>query len=47
MRNAREFAAKGDGTADDTEPVQGAIDAAASRGGSVDAPPGVYPAGEL
>ena len=45
--NVRQFGAKGDGKADDTKPLQGAIDAAASRGGSVYVPPGVYHSGEL
>ena len=45
--NVRQFGAKGDGKADDTKALQSAIDSAASRGGSVFVPPGVYRSGEL
>ena len=45
--NVRQFGAKGDGRSDDTRAIQGAIDAAAARGGSVVVPPGVYRCGEL
>jgi hypothetical protein len=45
--NVRESGAKGDGKSDDTKALQGAIDAAASAGGSVFVPPGVYRTGEL
>jgi Pectate lyase superfamily protein len=45
--NVRQFGAKGDGKADDTKPLQSAIDAAAARGGSVFVPPGIYRSGEL
>jgi len=45
--NARQFGARGDGTADDTAALQRAIDAAAGRGGSVFLPPGIYPCAEL
>ena len=45
--NVRESGAKGDGKSDDTKALQGAIDVAASAGGSVFVPPGVYRSGEL
>ncbi len=45
--NARQFGAKADGKTDDTKSIQGAIDAAADRGGAVFLPPGVYATGEL
>jgi len=45
--NARQFGAKGDGKSDDTKSIQGAIDAAAARGGAVFLPPGVYRAADL
>jgi hypothetical protein len=45
--NARSFGARGDGKADDSGALQSAVDAAASRGGAVFLPPGVYRSGEL
>jgi len=45
--NVRQFGAKGDGKSDDTKSIQSAIDLAASRGGAVFLPPGVYPCAEL
>lgn len=45
--NTRLLGAKGDGKADDTKPIQGAIDLAAERGGSVFVPPGLYLTAEL
>jgi hypothetical protein len=45
--DVRQFGAKGDGKADDTKAIQTAIDAAASRGGAVFVPPGVYASAEL
>ncbi|HEX3744731.1 MAG TPA: right-handed parallel beta-helix repeat-containing protein [Bryobacteraceae bacterium] len=45
--NVRQFGAKGDGKSDDTKSIQSAIDGAASRGGAVYLPPGVYRTGEL
>jgi hypothetical protein len=45
--DVREFGAKGDGHADDTKPIQNAIDQAAERGGAVFVSPGVYASGEL
>jgi hypothetical protein len=45
--DVRQFGAKGDGKADDTKAMQNAIDAAASRGGAVFVPPGVYLSSKL
>ncbi len=45
--SVRRFGAKGDGRSDDTKAIQSAIDAAASLGGAVDVPPGIYLSGEL
>ncbi|MDQ2776409.1 MAG: right-handed parallel beta-helix repeat-containing protein [Acidobacteriota bacterium] len=47
LLNVRQFGAKGDGKTDDTKSIQSAIDAAATRGGSVYVPPGVYQSAEL
>ncbi len=45
--NVRQFGARGDGKSDDTKAIQSAIDAAASRGGAVFLPPGIYRCAEL
>ena len=42
MLNAKQFGAIGDGLADDTQALQGALDAAAPRHGTVFVPDGVY-----
>ncbi len=47
LLNVRDFGAKGDGKAIDTQALQRAIDAAAERKGAVFVPPGVYRSGEL
>ena len=45
--DVRQFGAKGDGKADDTQAIQKAIDAAAERGGAVWVPPSIYGCSEL
>lgn len=45
--DARQFGAAGDGTTDDTEALQRALDAAAEKSGAVFIPPGVYLSREL
>jgi hypothetical protein len=45
--NVKEFGATGDGTTDDTDAIQDAIDAAAVAGGVVFFPPGTYLIGNL
>ena len=47
LLDVRQFGARGDGKSDDTKALESAIDDAASRGGSVFLPPGVYLSGEL
>ncbi|HEY1793040.1 MAG TPA: right-handed parallel beta-helix repeat-containing protein [Opitutaceae bacterium] len=47
LLNARERGAAGDGTTDDTQALQGAIDEAAGAGGGVFLPPGIYLTKEL
>ena len=45
--DAHKLGAKGDGRADDTQPLQAALDAAGESSGAVFVPPGVYLAAEL
>src|ERR1035438_1070981 len=47
LLNVRQFGAKGDAKSEDTRAIQSAVDAAATRGGAVFLPPGVYRSGEL
>ncbi len=47
LLNVRDFGAKGDGKALDTQALQRTLDAAAERQGAVFIPPGVYRSGEL
>ena len=45
--NVRQFGARGDGLAKDTQAIQAAIDAAGARGGTVYFPPGKYLSGTV
>src|SRR5579864_8382488 len=45
--NVRDFGAKGDGMAKDTQAIQAAIDKASAAGGTVVIPPGNYLSGTL